>query len=406
MSNTELKVINAVCENKDISTLLAENVDDLFVAYQDVWRGIKSYYAKFRAVPDISILQERFKVLEKIEVKGQTAYYVETLKNEYINAELERLMLNAVEEKKTKAASQVLETLQSHLGKLGRFTNNVRDLDLTDADDAKRHYEAVRERASQMGGSVGIPTGLEAIDAVYPTGMAGGHLIIAIGWPGKAKTWFTSYLACQAWNQGFKPMVISLEMSPETMRDRIYTMMGSGLFRNSDLSKGDIKLDDFDQWSNRYFDNKQGFVVVSNEGIGDVTPNVIQAKIDKHRPDIVICDYHQLFTDNDRSAGTTERNMNLSKQFKRLATSNNIPIIDITAATASEVSDRENPPMMSQVAWSKQIEYDADLAFAVHRHDDSGLVEVVSRKNRHGGDFAFMLEWDIDRGIIKPRYDL
>ena len=30
-------------------------------------------------------------------------------------------------------------------------------------------------------------------------------------------------------------MIISLEMSPENMRDRIYTMLGSGLFKASDI---------------------------------------------------------------------------------------------------------------------------------------------------------------------------
>jgi hypothetical protein len=40
-------------------------------------------------------------------------------------------------------------------------------------------------------------------------------------------------------------MIVSLEMSPENMRDRIFTMLGSGIFRASDLSKGDINIDDF-----------------------------------------------------------------------------------------------------------------------------------------------------------------
>ena len=50
-------------------------------------------------------------------------------------------------------------------------------------------------------------------------------------------------------------MIISLEMSPENMRDRIYTMLGSGLFMASDFSKGDINIDDFKTWSNKKFEN-------------------------------------------------------------------------------------------------------------------------------------------------------
>lgn len=406
MANTELKVINAVCANKDISVLYADNVDELFTAYADVWKGLKAYYDKFHAVPDLGILQERYGDLDKIDVKAETAYYVDELKNEYLKSRMEQIMLKAAEAQRDgEAPARVLEKMNTALAKLGRFTNNVRDLDVTDFESAEQHFKAVQER-SAANGSPGIPTTFKSIDSVYPTGMAPGHMITVIGWPGKAKTWFTSLLACKAWEQGFKPMIVSLEMSPENMRDRIYTMMGSGLFRASNFAKGDVNIDDFHAWGKRRFDNKGGFVVVSNEGVSDVTPNTVQAKIDQHKPDLVICDYHQLFQNNGKSNSPTERGMAVSREFKMLAVTNNIPLIDITAATQSDISDRDAPPMMSQVAWSKAIEYDSDMAFAVHKHDDSGLVEIVCRKNRHGGMFDFYLDWDIDRGIISEKFDL
>ncbi len=406
MANTELKVINAVCANKDISVLYADNVDDLFSAYGDVWKGLKNYYDKFHAVPDFGILQDKYGDLDKIEVKAETAYYVDELKNEYLKSRMEQIMLKAAQaQREGEAPGRVLERMNTALSKLGRFTNNVRDVDITDFENAEQHMLAVKER-SAANGSPGIPTTFKSIDSVYPTGMAPGHMITVIGWPGKAKTWFTSLLACKAWEQGFKPMIVSLEMSPENMRDRIYTMMGSGLFRASDFARGDVNIDDFHAWGRRRFDNKGGFVVVSNEGVSDVTPNTIQAKIDQHKPDLVICDYHQLFQNNGKSNSPTERGMAVSREFKMLAVTNNLPLIDITAATQSDISDRDSPPMMSQVAWSKAIEYDSDMAFAVHKNDDSGLVEIVCRKNRHGGMFDFYLDWDIDRGIIKEKFDL
>ena len=189
------------------------------------------------------------------------------------------------------------------------------------------------------------------------------------------------------------------------MRDRIFTMLGSGIFRASDLSKGDINIDDFRNWGNKRFEGKNSFVLISNEGASEVTPATIQGKIDQHKPDLVILDYHQLFNDNKRSNSEVERNRNVSREFKMLAVSNNIPIIDITAATADDISDQDNPPMMSQVAWSKAIEYDADMALAVHRYPQTNIIEIVSRKNRHGHDFNFYLDWDINRGIVKEIYE-
>jgi replicative DNA helicase len=340
-----------------------------------------------------------------VESKAETGYYLDILKNEFISNKLKSIIIRGGSALKEDAASRVLAQMQSDLANLSRFTNNVRDLDIIDVENAARHYEAVKERSSVMGGAPGILTGFSAIDKAYPTGMAPGHLIVAIGWPGRGKTWFTSYLACKAWEQGFKPMIVSLEMSPENMRDRIFTMLGSGMFKASDLSKGDINIDDFRSWGNKKFEGKNSFVLISNEGAAEVTPATIQGKIDQHKPDLVILDYHQLFNDNKRSNSEVERNRNVSREFKMLAVSNNIPIIDITAATADDVSDQDNPPMMSQVAWSKAIEYDADMALAVHRYPQSNMIEIVSRKNRHGHDFNFYLDWDINRGIVKEIYE-
>jgi replicative DNA helicase len=403
--NSEAELISAVCKNKDISTLLAENIDEIFVSYSDVWQGLKSYYNKFRAVPDSEVLQEKFKDFEPVSVKGETAYYLDKAKNDYLTAQIRNMLLSSGNNLKTNAASRVISDIQLQLTKLSRLTNNVRDIDVTNYELAEEHMKAVRERSAEMGGAPGILTGFKAIDYAYPTGMAPGHLIVMIGWAGRGKTWMSSYLACKAWEQGFKPMIVSLEMTPENMRDRIYTMLGSGLFKASDFSKGNINTDDFGTWAKKKFDNTNNFILVSNEGFGNVTPQTVQAKIDQHKPDIVILDYHQLFTDTNNSKAPTERNMNISREFKNLAVRNNIPVIDITAATMDDISNQDGPPLLSQVAWSKAIEYDADMAMAVHRTPDTNIIEVVSRKNRHGTEFDFFIDWDINRGVVKELYD-
>jgi replicative DNA helicase len=403
--NTEAAVITSVCKNKDISTILADNVDEIFQSHRDVWEGLKSYYYKFKSVPEVNVLTEKFRDFEAVNVNAETGYYVDQLKNEYLSARMRNLLMKSGASLKDNAASRVLSDMQSEIASLTRLANNVRDVDLTDYELAERHILAVQERSEIMGGSPGIRSGFTALDLAYPTGMAPGHLIVAIGWPGRGKTWMTSYLACKAWEQGFKPMIVSLEMSPENMRDRIYTMLGSGLFRASDFSRGQINIDDFHHWAKKRFDDKNGFILVSNEGTNEVTPQTVQGKIDQHRPDLVICDYHQLFNDTKRSNSEVERNRNISREFKLLAVRNNLPVIDITAATADDISDHNSPPMLSQVAWSKAIEYDADMAMAVHRHPDTNIIEIVSRKNRHGTDFAFYLDWDIDRGVVKEIYD-
>jgi hypothetical protein len=45
------------------------------------------------------------------------------------------------------------------------------------------------------------------------------------------------------------------------------------------------------------------------------------------------------------------------------------------------------------------------MALAVHRYPQTNMIEIVSRKNRHGHDFNFYLDWDINRGIVKEIYE-
>jgi len=64
--NTEAAVISAVCKNRDISVLMQENVDDLFQSHKDVWEGLKSYYSKFKSVPEADVLSDKFRDFDAI----------------------------------------------------------------------------------------------------------------------------------------------------------------------------------------------------------------------------------------------------------------------------------------------------------------------------------------------------
>jgi len=183
--NTEAAVISAVCQNKDIAILLADDVDEIFISHRDVWDGLKNYYYKFKAVPDVSILTDRFKDFDPVPANGETAYYLDKLKDEFLSAQIRNTLLKAGNSLKTDAAARVLGDLQSSMSKLTRYTNSIRDVDITDYEAAERHIEVIRNRAAEMGGSPGIPTGFKAMDLAYPTGMAPGHLIVVIGWPGR-----------------------------------------------------------------------------------------------------------------------------------------------------------------------------------------------------------------------------
>lgn len=402
---TEVKVINAVLKSGDKNALYGPSVDDLFTGYGDVWAYIKEYHDKYATMPSFEVVQERFAGdLDDVAVPGKTQYYVDELRNEYIDNRVESLLTkagNAISEGASHI--EVKERLQEALNKLDRFSSTARDLNIMDTDGAKRHYDEVRERAIAMGGTPGVPTGLDFIDASMPLGMQAGDVVSLIGYPARGKSALGTLFAAKAIAKGFKPLIFSREMSAEAVRDRIYTVMGSGLFSNSDLMLGNVNPDDFREFAAR--NSGEGWIVDGN-GTGDMTPNFMRGKIDQHRPDFVILDYLQLFSDNRLTEDMTGRMRNLSLEIKGLANYCQIPMIVISSATPPDGGKVDGPPNVERSAWSRQLAYDSTVSIAVHRHDDTNLYQIECAKNRYGPLFSGFLEWDMDRGTYEEKFDL
>ena len=143
--------------------------------------------------------------------------------------------------------------------------------------------------------------------------------------------------------------------------------------------------------------------IISSEGAGEITPSVVQGKIDQYKPDIIFLDYLNLMSSNDKAETETVKMKQLSRQLKLLAVSENVPIVAISSATPDDVTDMNSAPTLGQVAWSKQISYDADWLIALGRDANSDVVQIVFRKNRHGMLGEFYIIVDFDKGMFTYR---
>lgn len=398
----EVKVINSVLKNKDKNALFGHSVDDLFVSYGDVWAHIKSYHDKYGTLPTFDLVQDQYSELEDVDVSGKTEYYMDSLRDEYMRNRVENIVLKAAQAMKTATPQEIKEKLQTALGKLDRFQSTSRDLSITDFDNAARRYEEVRERSIAMGGTPGVPTGIDFIDACMPLGMQGGDVMSIIGYPARGKSILGAMFAANAITKGYKPLIFTREMSAEAVQDRIFTILGSGLFSNTDLMLGVYNKDDYRTFSDRLKDAPQSYIVDGN-GSGNMTPNFMRGKIDQHRPDFVLLDYMQLFQDNRNSEDMTPRMRNLSLEIKDMSNQTDVPVVVISSATPPDGGKVDGPPNVERSAWSRQLAYDSTVSFAVHRHDESNLYQIECAKNRYGPLFSGFLDWDVDRGTYEEK---
>jgi replicative DNA helicase len=399
VNNTEAKVISAVLQDKQLHVLLQANVETLLRTHNDVWNFIRLYAENNGTVPPSSLVVEKFRDFEILKDVGATKHHLEELQSEYLNDSLKDILRSAATEVQGGQGVQALEDLIAKTSTLKKNTSSIRDIDATDIDSAISYFENVKEQ--QALGVRGIKTGLPGFDNYLPSGIMPGQLGVFLAYPGIGKSWMALYFAVQAWKQGKTPLIISLEMSETEVRNRVFTIMGEGLWSHRKLSNGEIELDMMKKWHTDKIDGRPPFHIISNDSGGEVTPSVIRGKLDQYKPDFVVVDYLQLMSPNQKADNETVKMKNLSRELKLMAISEEVPIIAISSATPDDVKDMSTVPTLAQTAWSRQIAYDADWVMALGRASNSDIIECAFRKNRNGFMGDFLVQCDFDKGYYR-----
>ena len=399
MNNTEAKVISALLQDKQMHVLLQANVENLLRTHNDVWNFIRLYFDNNSAVPPASLVIEKFRDFQPIDGVGATKHHLEELQTEYLNDSLKDILRSAAGEVQVGNGTEALNGLITKTSELKKNTSAIRDIDATDLDSAVAYFEKIQQQ--KLTGQVGIKTGLPGFDNYLPSGIMPGQLGVFLAYPGIGKSWLALYFAVQAWKQGKSPLVISLEMSETEVRNRVFAIMGEGLWSHRKLSNGEVELDMLKNWHANKVAGKPEFHIISNDNGEEVNPSVVRGKIDQYKPDFVIVDYLQLMSPNQKSDNETVRMKNLSRELKLMAISEEVPIIAISSATPDDVKDLSSAPTLGQTAWSRQIAYDADWVMALGRATNSDIIECVFRKNRNGFMGDFLVQVDFDKGYYR-----
>jgi replicative DNA helicase len=401
VANLEAKTLSAVLNDKQVHVMLQANADTLFRTHGDIWQFIHEYYEQNQSSPPINIVKQKFSDFEYVQDTGSTKHHLEELRAEYLNDNLKIMLRSAATDLQDGNANNALDSLITETANIKKITSTVRDLDVSDIDSAVSHFENVKKM--QESGVHGIYTGLAGFDNYMPAGITPGQFGVLLAYPAIGKSWMALYFAVQAWKNGKSPLILSLEMTESEVRNRIFAIIGQGMWSHRKLSGGQVEIDMFKKWAHKTFDGKPSINIVSNDGLGEVSPSVLRGKINQYKPDIVFVDYLNLMTSNTRTESEVVKMKNLSRELKLLAISEQIPVVAISSATPDDITDMNSVPTLGQTSWSRQIAYDADWLLALGRAPNSDVLECVFRKNRNGflGDFLVQVDFDSGRFVYK-----
>lgn len=403
--NYEVRLLNSIIDTGDYVGAVNGGVENVFLEYRDIWNFVVSHYDTHMKVPSKETVKQHHPDFEFVNTPEPINYYIDEARKESLAYQTRGIVAKAHSMISEVGPRQALSFLMEETSKIYKFASSLKDTDLV--GEWKDRFNDLVERSKNKKSIQGIPSGINVIDKVFG-GWQPGDFVVLLGWTGVGKSFIARLFAVNAWKAGYRPLIISLEMNRQQEGQRLDTLLnnGEGHFTNTDLVKANPEIiQNYEKWAEATFSGKHAIHLVTSEGIETADQNMVQAKIDQYHPDMVILDYHGLFDDASGAKTETEKAKNLSKAFKRLAVRNAVPIIDVAAVTMAD-GHSERPPELEEVAWSKQLAYDADLVLAIHRDLSSDLFQVVSRKVRRATNFGFYLRWNLETGKWNEEWDI
>ncbi|MBA2628010.1 MAG: replicative DNA helicase [Gemmatimonadales bacterium] len=241
----------------------------------------------------------------------------------------------------------------------------------------------------------GVPSGFAELDDIT-TGFQPSDLIIVAARPSMGKTAFCLNIATHAAVEGNGVAVFSLEMSKESLVQRMLT--AEARVNSQAVRRGELKDFDFTRLA------RAAGILQSCPIWIDDTPALTllemrsKARRLKVESDVkmVIVDYLQLMRSPERSENRVQEISDISRSLKALARELEIPVVALSQLSrASEQRGGERKPILSDLRDSGAIEQDADIVLFIHRpemyakddadgNSNEGLAEVIVAKHRNG----------------------
>lgn len=245
-------------------------------------------------------------------------------------------------------------------------------------DDLER-----RQRARLAGKCIGIPTGLQRLDALTG-GWRGGQLIVLAGRPGTGKSAIMLHFARTAAVAGVSVCVYSAEM-PNTQLSGRMLVGGSGI-NPGDFRTGDVGTDDWRKLEQAAADLSSLPVYLYDRP--NVTINTIRSQCKamarRGKCGMVIIDYLQLLDTTSRNTNSTrEREIAAtSRSAKLLAKELDVPVILLSQLSRKIEERADKTPLLSDLRESGAIEQDADMVLFLDRPAMYGMQTIDT--NRYG----------------------
>lgn len=374
-----------------------------------IYSAILELSKENRAITPVSIA-DKLKDMDKLEIVGGLAYiagtldamYLPTNKGfiEYVNIlrsksisrrsalRAENLRLAALD---PSTSVEDLQHLSQEIAEV--VSEKSKDKPLIDLSVLLRERleraEFIAQHPEEM---LGVATGFVDIDHLT-CGLQPADLILLAARPSQGKTAFALNIADQVAAKGKSVAIFSLEMSAESLADRLLCASASvdlHRYRSGFMSK--VEWDRLSQAQNRLATVGRPMAIEDSANLTvaemSVRANLVKAK---QGLDLIIVDYLQLLRGSEKAESRQQEVSAISRDLKKLAKEMNVPIIALSQLSRAPEQRADHRPQLSDLRESGSLEQDSDLVMFIYREEvygeteeNQGKAEIIIAKQRNG----------------------
>lgn len=269
-------------------------------------------------------------------------------------------------------------------------TDCIAELDAIAARHSSQHVAALsvggaaalsisrmRTAMANQGKITGVTTGVGPLDEKL-NGWQRGDFIILAGRPGMGKSGLIISSARQSAAQGANIILFSLEMSAESVTDR---MLADALYRVRspiayfDIARGNISNEQAEAIIDAQQDLRRLSIKIDPQGA--LTASQIAARARKHKQllerqgralDLVIVDHLHIMRASNRYAGNRVAEVTeISASLKAMAKELNVPVVALAQLSRQVEARDDKRPMLADLRDSGSLEQDADAILFLYR---------------------------------------
>lgn len=351
---------------------------------------VRKHVLSYRTLPTAEVL--RGQGIEYTDTTQPPEYYIDEVKKRAVYLAFTEFQKNIAPHVTTKL------DLDEAVRVIGDFNNRVSQLAVSDKfkslKELGKEIEAELENRRNGCPTVFVPFGWPTLDRMTG-GIGAGDLAYFIARPGKGKSQLIAHMSHHAWTQGFRPLVLTMEMTDIQIARRLYGIKGQ--FNHDALRRGipDTEVDRRLGQAIEDFDNGPEFDIIC--GQTRQTVESITSLVDELQPDVVYIDAAYLINMKGSQAKAWEKIAAIGEKLKELAISRNIPIImtvqfnrDAAKSSKYELDNIAGSDAIGQLGSVIVAIKDPEAAHADVRRSLSII------KNREGGVADFDIHFRFD----------